>query len=525
MNARRSLTTGSPGDVFAIPVQDRVLIYAPLHDFAAVVSRSGAGKLGDFLASSGLPAREGAEAVVDRLARHGSDLGEDHSWDETDLGVAEGDVVAGSPVPRGIAGEELDRWGEMSPRLRAVADEIAGPSAPAPVPKAGGPSPRFLGLLPTRSCNLACRYCGFWQQEAADRQMPIETARSAIDWYLENVADRGSCEAEIHFFGGEPFQAYEIVDFTYYYSRRRADEIGAKLRFEVATNGVVDRARAQWIADHLSTVVLSFDGPHDIQDRQRPFPDGAGTFDAVLATARVLSDGPTELCLRACVTADSVHRMEETADFFSTVLRPDTVCFETLQDSKRARSFGLSAPDPWQFAVNYYQARSILLQRGIEAVFAGAEIDQPRVSFCPVGSDSVIVSPEGELAACYLLPQEWRSAGLDMRLGAMSPEGEVSLSREALEAVRRLNVREYTGCDDCFCRWHCAGGCHVNHQAPKRPGDFDEVCVQTRLITLLKLFEAMGQSSVVQCILANPKSVADAVHQATDRLTDFQAHG
>ncbi len=73
---------------------------------------------------------------------------------------------------------------------------------------------------------MACRYCDFAAPIGRPRDGP-ETARDAIDAYLELLGSRGR-RAELHFFGGEPFDAEEVVHFAVEYAKLRAAELGMR---------------------------------------------------------------------------------------------------------------------------------------------------------------------------------------------------------------------------------------------------------------------------------------------------------
>jgi uncharacterized protein len=447
--------------IFAIPILDQFLLYAPLHNLAALTDRAAVARLRQSL----------------------------------------------------LLRESVER-GPLSEILHVLNTE----TAPAPAPRQGALSPAFMGLLPTRGCNLSCRYCGFVAPDESSRVMDLELARDAVDWYLGLVGRTGLRQAEIHFFGGEPFCAAEVLDFTTHYARIRAEKAGVAVRFEIATNGVFSERRAAWAADNLDTIVLSLDGPPEIHDLHRPCRDGRGSFAMVDRSARIIAEGAAQLFFRTCVTAQTVGRMPELAAWFCQNYRPQGVCFEPVQPMAQPGYVQLEPPDPWEFARDFVQAARVLEAHGVEPVYAAADISARRVSFCPVGQDVAIVSPDGAISACYLLRRDWQAKGLNLDLGHIAESGAVELDEEAVDFARGLNVWNKPFCVHCFCKWHCAGGCHVNHILPDGPTDYDRLCVQTRVITLRNILKALGREDLIEELLAAPQALETAVRQASDTL-------
>jgi radical SAM protein with 4Fe4S-binding SPASM domain len=160
----------------------------------------------------------------------------------------------------------------------------------------------------------------------------------------------------------------------------------------------------------------------------------------------------------------------------------------------------LRPPDPYQFAIRVMEARQVALRHGVGAVYAATDADRPRISFCPVGNDALILHPDRSVTACYLPRPEWQERGLDLDLGSFRDGME--LHPEAVSRVRRL-AAEKPGCRGCFCRWSCAGGCHVKHTAAGLSGCRDEFCIQTRLIAACTLLESVEQRALAGALLAS----------------------
>ena len=306
----------------------------------------------------------------------------------------------------------------VSEPLRPIVEHLLD-TAPA-IPEArSGPlsSLLFLGIIPTRGCNMACRYCDFAAPKTGGPSMNLRLARAAVDGYLALLRTAGCQHGAIHFFGGEPFHAPNVVEFVVEYADQRAADLDITLHFEATTNGLLSIARTEWVADRFSTIVLSLDGPARVQDRQRPALNSRPTFGIVSRTAKLISDGPAELIVRSCVTAGSVDSLPEWATWIAEQLRPSTVCFESLTASASTAAAGNFPPDPYQFARQFVKAALVLAKHGIETVQSTSDPRECRTSACPVGQDALIVSPDGTVDACYLLEQDRRDHGADLRLG------------------------------------------------------------------------------------------------------------
>jgi uncharacterized protein len=351
--------------------------------------------------------------------------------------------------------------------------------------------------------------------------MSLGLARDAVNWYMDQVEQAGLERAEVHYFGGEPFCAEEVLDLTVHLAQIRAAEMGCIVSFEAATNGVFSEERCLWASQTLDTIVLSLDGPADIHNHHRPCKDGRGSFDTVARTASILSTGSTDLFLRACITSQTVDRMPEIATWFCEAFRPRGVSFEPLQPSAPSTAAHLEPPDPWSFARNFIEAARILEARGVQPVYATADIHTKRVSFCPVGQDVAIVSPDGAINSCYLLRRDWEAKGLDLCLGHME-DGEVYLRADAIDSVRALNVTNKPACARCFCKWHCAGGCHVNHALVQPAEHYDRLCIQTRIIALRNVLKALGQDHLIGEWVQDRAALERSVHQSSDLLTDLE---
>jgi hypothetical protein len=104
-----------------------------------------------------------------------------------------------------------------------------------------------------------------------------------------------------------------------------------------------------------------------------------------------------------------------------------------------------------------------------------------------------------------------------MHLGMVN-NGNFEIESSALAQVRSYELGEKPLCGDCFCRYHCAGGCHVNHDGSQAPGSFDDLCIRTRMVSIGKLLIKTGQTQLLHSWLQNEEACKISALWKNDRI-------
>lgn len=131
-------------------------------------------------------------------------------------------------------------------------------------------------LVVTHGCNLRCKYC-FVRKEP--ERMSLETAKAAARMLMENARVSGAAP-EINFFGGEPMLEYDtvirpLVEWIH-------DELKERFRFSITTNGtLLTDERIGFMRRHGFGLLLSMDGNKPVQDYNRPYAGGGGSFETL----------------------------------------------------------------------------------------------------------------------------------------------------------------------------------------------------------------------------------------------------
>lgn len=142
-----------------------------------------------------------------------------------------------------------------------------------------------ITLQVTQNCNFRCTYCIYngpshsRQRTRSNKRMSWKTAKDAVDFLWNHSVD--SPQVDIGFYGGEPLLEFSLIKKVVDYSERRL--LGKKLTFSMTTNGsLLTTEVIHFLQDHNFGLLISLDGSKEINDKNRVFADGRGTFDSVM---------------------------------------------------------------------------------------------------------------------------------------------------------------------------------------------------------------------------------------------------
>jgi uncharacterized protein len=324
------------------------------------------------------------------------------------------------------------------------------------------PPLRTISLAVAQKCNLGCTYCYAQQGDFGmqPRSMSFEEAAAAVDLLLDDApsGDR----VTVAFMGGEPLVNRTVVRAATEYAVRRGSERGVHVAFSITTNGtLLDNSDVDFFERQGFAVTISIDGNREQHDALRPFRNGRGSYDHVLARVRPLLDRQRAMQVSARVTVTPSNL--EIIEIVDELL---TLGFHSVGVSPMLSSpTGTGEVGPDDLAVlldrmiaagRRYEQETLAGRRYAFANVANAmrEIDRGthRPYPCGAGAGYLGVAAGGELATCH------RFVGDDAgRIGSLATgiDGE---RREAWLGERHVHRQE--PCRSCWARYLCGGGCH-----------------------------------------------------------------
>lgn len=323
---------------------------------------------------------------------------------------------------------------------------------------------KALCLHIAHDCNLRCKYCfaGEGDYHGEKALMPVEIARKAIDFVIENSGNRRNIE--IDFFGGEPLLNLKTIKETVAYAKEREKDANKRFRFTVTTNGLLlDDETMEYLNETMDNIVLSLDGRREINDSMRVRRDGTGCYDAIVPKFRKMASirKDKDYYIRGTYTRNNL-------DFSEDVLHMADLGFDQLSLEPVVLPDGSGLEIGREHLERLFAEYERLARKLAELRKQGRKINffhfmldleggpcvAKRLRGCGSGTEYLAVTPKGDLYPCH------QFAGFEeFRLGSVFTGIE---KREIVDTFRGINVYTKKSCRNCWAKFYCSGGCAAN---------------------------------------------------------------
>ncbi len=424
-------------EVFAVPVEDKVLLYRPLRRLAFVGNQAM------------------ADLTMDALGiRPGSDLSSGRA-PSTD----------GHPE----AGEFLEKIGFIKPD-----------PPPPPNPECEF-KPTSAVLLLTSRCNLRCTYCYAGGGERSVQDVSPDMARAAVDIVYQNAIEKNKPRFELIFHGGgEPVQALDVIQEAVAYARTK----DLPFHTSMVSNAVWSKSQREWIIQNLDGVGLSIDGSPETQNCQRPLAGGKPSSEAVMHTIQELDDAGFKYSIRMTALPPWPGTLPEDVAFLCEATNAQSIQVEPAFNTDRGTHRAPTRPEAEAFIEGFKQAFEIAARAGRALVFSGARPWVLSQSFCQAPYSLLTVTPSGRLVGCFEATDSEYPLFDAAKVGHLNG-GHAEVDHESRRALHETLAERKAVCRSCFCYWHCAGDCYSRVFAPSeygQPGTSPR-CTMNREIT------------------------------------------
>ncbi|MDD3648318.1 MAG: radical SAM protein [Candidatus Dojkabacteria bacterium] len=175
---------------------------------------------------------------------------------------------------------------------------------------------QLVTVLPSAQCNLACKYCynpNFGPIKPEHQRIDIDFAVAGIKDFFDTNPSR----MIRYYSAGEATVAFDEMKII----RDEAFKLaGEDLKVELQTNGMFNDTVADWVEEYTDVVWISYDGPKEIQDRNRPTKAGTGSHKVVTKNVKRFAKCKNmQFGVRATVYPEDFKKMNDFLDYFKSL--------------------------------------------------------------------------------------------------------------------------------------------------------------------------------------------------------------
>lgn len=324
----------------------------------------------------------------------------------------------------------------------------------------------------TNACNMKCIYCQAQNSSSSERGlMSRETAKKAVNIALSSPEENLTFE----FQGGEPLLNFEvlkyIVEYTESVKKDKHISYNVVSNLVLLTDEIID-----FFKQNKISISTSLDGPASVQNRNRVFISGEGSYDVVIEKMHLLSNNGLKFGAIQTTTKYSLNHAHEIIDEYLKsglnyiFIRPLT------QLGMAAEEWNEIGYSPAEFIEFYKQAMEYIIELNINGTYiqeGHASILLPKIlqgigtnymelrSPCGVGYGQMAYYYDGNIYTCdegRMLAEMGHKSFL---LGNVNNTYEELVCSNTCKAACGASVLESTpACCDCVYQPYC-GVCPV----------------------------------------------------------------
>ena len=355
-------------------------------------------------------------------------------------------------------------------------------------------APSTAVLLLTNQCHLRCVYCYAAAGDSSRKMLTSELGHRAIDAVCQTAQERGRRQFEVSFHGGgEPIMAWHVLKDCVNWARKKT----IPARITLTTNGIWSSQQCAWIIQNVNGLSLSMDGRPTTQDQHRPFSRGVGSSTIVLRSMAELDryQYPYDVRMTAIAPWENLPRDVE---FLCQRSDCRTIQVEPAFNTQRGGHNDPEPDDMRAFADAHMEAVEVAAKAGRRFYYSGARLGMVTTTFCTAPYNALIVTPDGDLTACYEVTNQTHPLASISRIGYIK-DGQIALDQNARKHLHALMSERRDSCRDCFCYWSCAGGCYTRSFGLPPEGHLHNgnLCELHRRLTKSLLLKEIAQGNGV----------------------------
>ena len=156
----------------------------------------------------------------------------------------------------------------------------------------------------TDDCNFNCKYC---YHKKNNSYIKKETIEDTMNFFLPKLPENYT----IHFSGGEPLLAFDLIKHTASLLKKKNTEFKKKVTYTLTSNGsLISEEIIRFFNDNNFSVGISFDGYAQNKTREK------GSFDQMVSVIKKILKYPDiRLDTSSVFTPETINELSESMKF------------------------------------------------------------------------------------------------------------------------------------------------------------------------------------------------------------------
>ena len=305
-------------------------------------------------------------------------------------------------------------------------------------------------------CNFHCRHC--FNDIIFDRTkntlMSFDTAKLAVDGFINILKKANASWGAIGFTGGEPLLNWKVIQQIIEYGNRVSKESSVSIFWEISTNGsLLNDAILRVMKRNNFEVAISLDGIGEENDRFRRFVNGRGTFKDIMKGIDGLSRYGIRYGVELVLNDYNFDSVEKVIDLVHDKYKCNHFVISPIFFQKKVFTFDRhSNREKAKRLVEIYDyavKKGITLKAEVLSHMDRASQKGGSLFFCDALSSTLYIKPSGLVCPC---------SSTRTKIGTVQGIEKIPQGK-SYRFVGMRGIDALTSCRGCTIEGFCGGGC------------------------------------------------------------------
>jgi len=313
-------------------------------------------------------------------------------------------------------------------------------------------TPAFSGVIYFMlgfNCNMNCKYCFI-------KKSNEKINKATIDKLLEMCKENKNERIHIRFYGGEPLLYFSQIKYII----KRVKELGLESTYALPTNGtLLNEKICKFIKKHDISVMVSIDGPEEINDLMRVDINNNGTFEKIVNGIKILEYYDIQYQIAVTIHNHNINELPEVINYLYETFHPSFVNFNYpyLTQSLQFKYSTDYLVDKVFEAINKSREFETLPGNFYEDKVKPFLTETPTSLDCGGVEGHIVVLPSNNISPCIA------AQGIDRMVKDLNSYRRILeiFRDDPFQKWKRLNLKALQDCHYCPAISICGGGCPI----------------------------------------------------------------